>query len=470
MSARILVVDDIPINVRLLHAKLTAEYFDVVTAEDGPSALAAMEAEPPDIVLLDVMMPGMTGFEVCRRIKADPRWSHIPVVMVTALDLPEDRVQGLEAGADEFLTKPVNDVALFARVRSLVRLKRLMDEWRMRQETTHRLGAEPAGPALAAERGDAAAIMLVAEDERLIARIGDGLRRDDHRLLAVPGDAGLCKQAVANDADLVILDADVGGDPLRIISQMRSQERTRHLPLLIMGRETDMPRLLKALELGVNDYLIKPIDANELLARVRTQVRRRRFQLRLLANREASLAMALTDGLTGLFNRHYFTSHFAGLFRHAQEQNRPISVMMLDVDHFKSINDSYGHAAGDQVLQGLARCISGSVRNFDLVARLGGEEFVIVMPEARLQEAGRAAERIRAQVAATPLPVTGAAAALDLRLAVTVSIGVAAADGPEDTVEAMLRRADMALYEAKRSGRDRVVLAGEAPHGAGAGN
>src|SRR5690606_12915593 len=106
MSARILVVDDAPVNVRLLHAKLTAEYFDVVTAEDGPSALAVMEVEPPDIVLLDVMMPGMTGFEVCRRIKADPRWTHIPVVMVTALDLPEDRVEGLEAGADEFLTKP----------------------------------------------------------------------------------------------------------------------------------------------------------------------------------------------------------------------------------------------------------------------------------------------------------------------------------------------------------------------------
>lgn len=240
-----------------------------------------------------------------------------------------------------------------------------------------------------------------------------------------------------------------------------------------------MPRLLKALELGVNDYLVKPVDPNELLARVRTQVRRRRFQLRLLANREASLTMALTDGLTGLFNRHYFTSHFAGLFRHAQEQGRPISVMMLDVDHFKSVNDSYGHAAGDQVLRDLARRISDSVRNFDLVARLGGEEFVIVMPEARLQEAARAAERIRAQVAATPLlltsrsvaplSATGAAAAPELRLPVTVSIGVAAVDGPGDTVEDMLRRADMALYEAKRSGRNRVVLAREAPHANGAG-
>src|SRR5690606_12014833 len=179
-------------------------------------------------------------------------------------------------------------------------------------------------------------------------------------------------------------------------------ERTRHLPMLIMGRQSDMPRLIKGLELGINDYLVKPIDPNELLARVRTQIRRRRFQQRLLANHEASLAMALTDGLTGLFNRHYFSSHFEGLFRHAQEQGRPIAVMMLDVDHFKAVNDNWGHAAGDEVLQELARRVSSGIRSFDLVARLGGEEFVVVMPETRLREAERAAERIRQQIAARP--------------------------------------------------------------------
>src|SRR5690606_32093099 len=278
---------DIAINVRLLQAKLTVEYFDVVTAEDGPSALAAMEAEPPDIVLLDVMMPGMTGFEVCRRIKADPRWSHIPVVMVTALDLPEDRVRGLESGADEFLTKPVDDVALFARVRSLVRLKRLMDEWRMRQETTLRLGTLDAAPTLAAEPGDGARILLVAEEERSIGRVRDGLRPDRHEIKLAAPDSSIIDHAVADDVDLVILDLDIrSGDALRLASQIRSQERTRHLPMLIMGRQSDMPRLIKGLELGINDYLVKPIDPNELLARVRTQIRRRRFQQRLLANHE----------------------------------------------------------------------------------------------------------------------------------------------------------------------------------------
>src|SRR5579872_1032024 len=140
MTARILVVDDIEANVRLLEAKLTAEYYDVITASDGPTALEMAASEHPDIVLLDVMMPGMDGFEVCRRLKEDPITRHIPVVLVTALDGRADRIAGLEAGADEFLTKPIDDVVLFARVRSLTRLKLVIDELREREASGRRMG------------------------------------------------------------------------------------------------------------------------------------------------------------------------------------------------------------------------------------------------------------------------------------------------------------------------------------------
>src|SRR3954469_20174326 len=136
MSARVLVVDDVLPNVKLLAAKLTREYFDVITAFNGPEALERIKKEAPDIILLDVMMPGMDGFEVCSRIRSDPATMHIPIVMITALSDAADRVRGLEAGADDFLTKPVNDIALFARVRSLVRLKMMMDEWRLREQTS----------------------------------------------------------------------------------------------------------------------------------------------------------------------------------------------------------------------------------------------------------------------------------------------------------------------------------------------
>src|ERR1043166_8076481 len=164
MSARILVVDDIAANVRLLEAKLAAEYFEVVTASSGPEALEIINRNAPDIVLLDVMMPEMDGFEVCSRIRANAKTRFLPVVMVTALSDPSDRVRGLEAGADDFLTKPVNDLALFARVRSLVRLKMTMDEWRLREETCQQFELPPGGAADGSDDAEHAQV-LKGEDE-----------------------------------------------------------------------------------------------------------------------------------------------------------------------------------------------------------------------------------------------------------------------------------------------------------------
>ena len=167
MTARILVVDDVLPNVKLLEAKLSREYYDVLTAMNGPDALEIVEREVPDIVLLDVMMPGMDGFEVCEKIKAKANLRHIPVVMVTALSDTSDRVRGLEAGADDFLTKPVNDIALFARVRSLIRLKIMMDELRLREATSSSFGvAEPDSTVIEAEGGR----ILVVEDRAIYAR------------------------------------------------------------------------------------------------------------------------------------------------------------------------------------------------------------------------------------------------------------------------------------------------------------
>src|SRR6202795_121699 len=140
MTARVLVVDDVPANVKLLEARLSAEYFDVLTAMSGAEALAICERAECDVVLLDVMMPDMDGFEVCRRLKSGLTTHHIPVLIVTALDQPSDRVKGLEAGADDFLTKPVDDIALVTRVRNLARLKMLTDEMLMRASTEEQLG------------------------------------------------------------------------------------------------------------------------------------------------------------------------------------------------------------------------------------------------------------------------------------------------------------------------------------------
>ncbi|MEE9140986.1 MAG: PleD family two-component system response regulator [Alphaproteobacteria bacterium] len=457
MSARVLVVDDVPANVKLLEAKLTAEYFDVITAPDGPSALAAAESELPDIILLDVMMPEMDGFEVCRRLRENPRTAHIPVVMVTALSEVSDRVQGLEAGADDFLTKPVNNMALFARIKSLVRLKMTMDEWRRREETCDRFGVLSDGRLPAREDASEARVLVVETGESRGDWIAKALAQDGDELTTAPGAEAGIELARDGAFDLIITDAtasgEADGDPLRLCSSLRSMEECRSVPILIMVEANEVERLAKGLDLGVNDYIVKPMDPHELLARVRTQVRGKRYQDRLRANFERSLSMALTDNLTGLYNRRYMDVHLGTMMQRMVEEGRPLGLLMIDIDFFKSVNDRYGHGVGDEVLFQMAKRICGCVRGFDMVARHGGEEFVVVLPGAPPEVIHGVAERLRHAIAEEPFPVSDAVGKIE----VSVSVGAAMVEGPGDAPKSLLKRADMAMYQAKRQGRNRVI-------------
>jgi two-component system, cell cycle response regulator len=449
MSGRVLIVDDIEVNVKLLEAKLSSEYFDVLSASSGDAALQIADAEAPDVILLDVMMPRMDGFEVCRRLKANPRTADVPVVMVTALSDTADRLSSLEAGADEFLTKPVNDIALFARVRSLVRLKRMTDEWRLREEICGRFGGKT--PEAVDEKGSAK-ILIVEEDAFAAANLADTLAPLAASVLRVAACADAIEQ-LDRDVELVIASLSaLGDDALRLVTHCRAHDPSRHLPILLIAESSDLPLLAKGLDLGANDYLVRPIERNELLARCDTQIRRKRLQDRLNQNYQRSLSLALTDELTGLYNRRYLLAHLDELIERADRDGIRVALLLFDIDHFKNVNDSHGHAAGDDVLREISSRAINSVRSADLVARLGGEEFVVVMPETELAIAAAIAERLRAAIARQPFIVRAAAAALSL----TVSIGVTAV-APGDTRDRMLDRADNALYAAKAAGRNRIV-------------
>ncbi|MBP2560971.1 two-component system cell cycle response regulator [Neorhizobium galegae] len=454
MTARILVVDDIPANVKLLEARLLAEYFDVLTADDGYKALAICDSTHVDLILLDIMMPGIDGFEVCERLKANPRTAHIPVVMVTALDQPSDRVRGLKAGADDFLTKPVNDLQLISRVKSLVRLKTLSDELRIRADTASNIGLEDMLKG-ADGREETAQVLLVdgraSSQERIIKAL-----KPVAGVIAMSDPQAALFEAAESPVDLVVVNANFDEyDPLRLCSQLRSLERTRFLPLLLVTEMGADDLIVRALDLGVNDYIVRPIDPNELMARVLTQIKRKRYNDRLRMSVRQTIELAVTDGLTGLNNRRYLDNHLKVLFNRSAARSRPLSVCITDIDRFKSVNDAYGHDAGDEVLKEFAARVRSTVRGADLACRYGGEEFVVVMPDTDAMSAAAIAERLRSIIESQPFHLKTAG----IMLNITASLGLACSTQGAETPEQLLKQADRALYEAKNGGRNRVVAA-----------
>jgi two-component system, cell cycle response regulator len=446
MTARILAVDDIAANLRLLEAKLQAEYYEVMLASSGPEALNVAFTQLPDVILLDVMMPGMDGYQVCTALKADARTQHIPVVMVTALTDSTERVRGLEVGADDFLSKPVDDATLFARLRALLRVKQVQDAWRLRAETAKDLGLESAPEPVISVTGARALIMAEIPQEMELVR--GALQADSLKITAVTTIEEAQRLLSKGDFDLALLALPPDAtEVLRLASRLRAQNNTRDLPLLLLADTAQKTQVLRGFDLGANDHAFRPLDPNELRARARNQIRRKRYQERLRAELDRSLEMAVTDQLTGLRNRRYVRRHLDGLLR-----TEEAAVLLVDIDKFKSINDTYGHNIGDVALREVAERLRVQLRAADVVARYGGEEFLAVLTGAPSAYALIVADRLREAIAAEPVR-SG-----DVVLPITISIGVAVG-GPGVPAEQLIGSADEALYRAKRDGRNRAYLA-----------
>ncbi|MDJ0614993.1 MAG: PleD family two-component system response regulator [Rhizobiaceae bacterium] len=456
MTARVLVVDDVATNIRLLEARLMAEYFQVLTAANGKDALQICRSGQADVVLLDVMMPEMDGFEVCRQLKSDPATMHIPVVMVTALDSQEDKLQGLEAGADDFLTKPVDDFSLVTRVKSLARLKMTTDDLRLRAQNGDELAIENFTSMEKLKSAASSGRIGIVDD--VMASNSDTIRFlsqiNDVELISNPHDA-LIKIA-SDQYDLILMSMYLdGADSLRMCSHLRTIENTRNIPIIGIANSGGEETLSRALEIGLNDFVHRPIDLAELAARIRTQLIRKRYNDCLRSSVQQTIEMAVKDALTGLHNRRYFETQFQILFDKAHATNKPLSVVMCDIDHFKSVNDTFGHDVGDNVIRDCAERINNSVRKNDLVCRFGGEEFVILMPETSERMAALVSERIRETISLEPVSANSAD---EEGVSITMSFGVSTIEfGSEDSKEKLLRRADLALYNAKRGGRNRVA-------------
>jgi two-component system cell cycle response regulator len=450
MSARILIVDDIEANRRLLQAKLEAQYHSVILASNGPQAIEMARTHDPEIILLDVMMPGMDGYEVCRRLKADPVTSHIPVVMVTALSDAEDRVRGLDAGAEDFLTKPVDDFLLNSRVNTLMRYNAVTSELRKREASGLKTGAVDGVTEDEVDRP--ARVFLIDDNPRTSARIATVLRDHGHKVMTLLESGSMGDLAQERTDVLLVSLLSKTFDPLKLCAHFKTNDVTRAVSILLICDPLERAKAVKGLEIGASDMIMAPIDTQELLARVRTQTRRTRYVEILRERVDRGLELSVIDQLTGLYNRRYMTNQLQQYMHRAVMGGKPLAVMMLDIDHFKLINDTHGHQAGDEVLQELADRLRQNIRPMDVACRPGGEEFLVILPETPGDLAYAAAERVRRAIAAGKFNVLS-----DTReVAVTVSAGVSALLGPHDTMADLLARADSALYAAKSAGRNRV--------------
>ena len=452
MTANILVVDDIDQNIRLMEAKLVSEYYTVYTATSGKQALDILKRYKIDVVLLDCMMPEMDGFETCKLIKSNPDTTHIPVVIVTALSEMEDRVHGLEVGADEFLTKPVDDISLFARIKSLVRIKYIIDELKLRNDTNIELGVRTVDLYQDFSRSN----IIVIDDDVVEAKHITNVLNQLTDNIRVISDGNMIYTLLSDgfkpDATIISCQLD-SQDPLRLLASLKADEHIGYSSIMMLTEEDKIAMVNKALDMGASDYLLVPIERSELVARVKTQLRKKYYQDALREDLEQGMNLAIKDGLSGLYNRRYFDKHLPRIVAKAEKEKLKLYLMMIDLDHFKDVNDKYGHLVGDQVIKVVSSIIASNVRVEDTIARYGGEEFVVIIYDISEDHILNIADRLKSAVAEYPfkLPDT------EKTLTQTISMGLTEYHIGEPCLS-FLERADKALYKAKHAGRNQVVV------------
>lgn len=453
MTARILVVDDVTPNARLLETRLATEYYEVKAISSGRDALAIAHDWQPDVILLDVLMPEMDGYEVCRLLKRGRSTSHIPVIMITGLQNSAERWRGLGCGADDFLSKPVEYELLLARLRGIIRFKRLLDEWRARDDTAMALGFRV--DRVEDTTATLARVLIVDNLASRSARMRDVLIEDSMTVKQVFQENQASEVIEVEGFDLILISLSLlDGDPLRLVAKLRANAATQDTPLLLLAEPEQRDVLISALDLGANDCLMLPLDENELLLRATNHIRRKRYHDRMRKDVGSALHLAAIDPLTQLYNRRYLGSYLDRLC--SDPLGSEFAMLVIDVDRFKSINDRFGHSVGDTVLRGVADTLRGNLRQSDLIARFGGEEFIVIIGALSDEKLAMAiAEKLRGAIEDLRIDH-------DADVSVTASIGVTIAHGSVAAV-AVVDQADAALYEAKRGGRNRVALHGQMP-------
>jgi two-component system, cell cycle response regulator len=458
MGGKVLIVDDVAANRIVMKAKLTAAGYLPLLAADGAACLAMARAERPDLILLDLVLPDMAGIEVLARLRADPAMRAIPVVMFSANPAEEPRLQAFRAGADDVLIRPLDDQTLLARIRSLLRAREAVIGLMADAGHLPALGLAEAPT----EFKTPGLVALVVSRPELALRLRREIAgKSGARVVVMSVDEALAEGLKAGGApDIFVIDADltVQSGGLRLMSELRSRASTHHAAFALMIGPDSAVSPAMAFDLGAHDLITVQTAPQEVLLRLDRLLLRKREADRLRASVQDGLRLAVIDPLTGLHNRRYGLAQLQAIAERARETGAMFAVLVADIDRFKLINDRLGHAAGDDVLVEVAARLRRSLRAGDLIARIGGEEFLIALPDIALPDARQIAERLCRVIEESPIRLL-----CGDEVGATVSIGLAVSEKGEwprqvDTVAEIIDRADRALMRSKSAGRNQVTV------------
>ncbi|MBY5932030.1 diguanylate cyclase [Tateyamaria omphalii] len=460
MHGKVLLIDPIATNRIVLRVKLAASHYQMTQAASIAEAMQAMAQNVPDLILCATDLPDGDPVRLLRRMRKAGLAGKVPIIALSGCDDDTDRLRLLAGGVDDVMQKPINDALLLARTRSIIRAYATASEWTLREGTSRALGFAEAATAFAPDQ----AVRIIARDMERAEPWATALR---NRLsakitFARPATAVAdLEPGRAPDALLLLVEPHEGPQMLQLLATVRSQASTRHCAILAVLGSDNMTLGAQMLDMGANDMMRNTRSADEMALRLQALLNRKRVTDALRDTVKSGIEAAVIDPLTGLHNRRYAMPHLARIAERAARTGKPYAVMVADMDHFKRINDTMGHAAGDAVLVETARRLRENLRAVDLVARIGGEEFLIVLPGAGLSNARKAAKRLCSIIEATPFDVPEHTTQVNA----TMSIGMTVVDpvrgtktAEPHTPEALLDRADKALYGAKSEGRNRVTL------------
>ncbi|MDJ0821908.1 MAG: diguanylate cyclase [Paracoccaceae bacterium] len=453
MTGRILIVDSLPTNRIVLRVKLASAFYEVTQAVSGTAALDIIARDVPDLVIASADLPDMGPRAFCQKLRAMPSAARMPVILVHSDLSQAERLQSLESGADDVLTRPIDELVLLARLRSLLRARDAEAELALRDDTRRALGL---GEEAATFTRAARVAFVPTENEDAIAELLPKLRTHlPDRLDIVPLQEALLIEGPTPDVFVITEHSTDPGEGLSLLSQLRASTKTRNSALIYVAAPHQRREAASALDMGASDLMASGIQPDELAVRLRKQIARKRMSDRLRSDMRDGIRAAVVDPLTGLYNRRYALPHLARIAQRAADRGRPYAILLADIDHFKRVNDNLGHNVGDQVLREVAQRLQNNLRAADMIARIGGEEFLVVMPDATADAARHTAERLCRMLEANPIALQDAQS-----VPITLSIGVCVADPhaqphPED----LLVTADRALYAAKDQGRNTVVMA-----------